>query len=155
MTRAASVRRASPQLRKFLSAYDPAVGRLFLAARAVVLEAAPEAMELVYDAYNAVAAAYSFSDRLKEAFCHVAAYPAHVNLGFNRGATLSDPQRLLRGSGARIRHVKVAAAADLAQPGVRALVRAAAAEGRALVAEPGKPGVVIKDLGYTRKRRPG
>ena len=78
----ANVRRAPPELLVFLSAFPPSVSKLFLATRRLVLDVAPGANELVYDAYNAVSSAYTFSDRLKEAFCHVAAYPTHVNLGF-------------------------------------------------------------------------
>ncbi len=150
------MRRPSPELRKFLAPYDPAIARLFLAARAAVLEAAPDASELVYDAYNAVAEAFTFSERLKEAFCHVAAYPKHVNLGFNRGASLPDPERWLAGSGARIRHVRVTAVEDLTRAAVRALIRAAVAEGRECAAERGqaKPRAVVKDVKYRTKRRP-
>jgi hypothetical protein len=73
------VSRAAPAaLRGFLAAYDPDVAKLFLATRRAVLAAAPRANELIYDAYNAVSCAYSFSDRLKEALCHVAAYPRHA-----------------------------------------------------------------------------
>jgi len=125
-------RRPPPELKGFLAAFDPAVGRLFLAARALVLAAAPDANELVYDAYNAVSIAFSHTERLQEAFCHVAAYPAHVNLGFNRGAELDDPAGLLAGTGARIRHLRLASRADLATPALRALLRAAVAQGRAL-----------------------
>src|SRR5262245_45163392 len=100
------MRRPPPELKKFLTAYGPAISRLFLAARRVVLESAPDAHELVYDAYNAVAAAYSVSDQLRDAFCHVAAYRKYVNLGFNRGAVLSDPDRLLAGTGKWIRHIR-------------------------------------------------
>lgn len=57
------MRAAPAELRRFLAAFDPAVGRLFLATRAAVLGAAPQAHELIYDAYNAVTAAYSFSER--------------------------------------------------------------------------------------------
>jgi hypothetical protein len=127
------MRKPPAALRAFLKAYDPAVGRLFLAARAAVLAAAPKADELIYDAYNAVAAAYTFSDRLKEAFCHVAAYSGHVNLGFNRGAKLPDPDGILVGSGTSIRHVRIGAAADLKQPAVKRMIRAAVAEGRTVV----------------------
>lgn len=149
------MRRPSPELRKFLEPYGAEVTRLFLAARGAVLEAAPDASELVYDAYNAVAEAFTFSDRLREAFCHVAAYPKHVNLGFNRGVDLPDPERLLAGGGARIRHVRIAAAADLARPGVRALLRAAAAEGRERAAGvAAKPRAIVKDVTYRTKRRP-
>src|SRR5262249_28467122 len=113
-------------------AFDPAVGRLFLAARRAVLTAAPDADELIYDAYNAVSAAYTFTGRLKEGFCHVAAYSGYVNLGFNRGAELADPDGVLTGTGARIRHVRIAASTDLAAPAVRRLLSAAVAQGRAL-----------------------
>src|SRR5262245_11517687 len=103
--RGGRVRRTPPELRGFLEAYEPAIAKLFFATRKVVLGAAPGASELVYDAYNAVTVAYSFSERLREAFCHVAAYRGYVNLGFNRGAALADPEGLLVGTGARIRHV--------------------------------------------------
>src|SRR4026207_616530 len=85
--RGGHMRKPPTALREFLQPYEPAVARLFLAARGAVLRAAPNATELIYDAYNAVSAVYSFTDRMKEAFCHVAAYPKYVNLGFNRGGS--------------------------------------------------------------------
>ena len=41
------------------------------------------------------------------AFCYVNAFSAHVNVGFFRGAELSDPDRLLQGTGKFMRHVKL------------------------------------------------
>ena len=90
------MRNVPGELRVFLEAFPPAISKLFLATRGAVLAAAPEAHELIYNAYNAVTAAYSFSGRLKEAFCHVAAYSGYVNLGFNRGGELPDPSGVLR-----------------------------------------------------------
>ena len=148
------MRRPPAALREMLEAYDPAIARLFYAARKVVLDAAPEANELIYDAYNAVAVAYSFSEQLKGGFCHVAAYAKHVNLGFNQGASLPDPKGLLAGSGARIRHVRIARASDAAQPGVLALVRAAVEQGRSTSVIPSpKPRALVKAV-YAKKRRP-
>ena len=83
-----------PQLVGFLSAYDGHIAELALALRRIVLEEAPEAMESIYDAYSAVAIGFSFTGRLKDGFCHIATYTNHVNLGFNRGAKLADPQRV-------------------------------------------------------------
>ncbi len=83
----------------------------------------------------------------------MAAYHAYVNLGFNRGASLPDPQRILVGKGARIRHVRIAAAADLEQPAIRALLRAAVAQGRdAAEGERGAAQAIVKAV-YARKRR--
>lgn len=41
------------------------------------------------------------------AFAYVDAFTAHVNVGFYRGAELTDPNRLLLGSGKHMRHVKL------------------------------------------------
>ncbi len=41
------------------------------------------------------------------AFAYVAAFSAHVNVGFFHGADLPDPAGLLTGSGKRMRHVKL------------------------------------------------
>jgi hypothetical protein len=38
---------------------------------------------------------------------YVNAFTAHVSVGFFRGAELSDPRRLLQGTGKLMRHVKV------------------------------------------------
>src|SRR5579871_3047203 len=100
-----SARPPDPRLLDFLSAYDPAIAQLALAVRELVLDAAPNAIESIYDAYSAVSIGFSFNGRLKDTFCHVATYAKYVNLGFNRGATLSDPQRVLQGTGKAVRHV--------------------------------------------------
>ena len=51
----------------------------------------------------------------------------HLQFGFFRGAALTDPLRLLRGSGQYVRHVKVGRAADVDAAALTALVREAAA----------------------------
>jgi hypothetical protein len=40
-------------------------------------------------------------------FAYVNAFKAHVNVGFFRGAELSDPRGLLEGTGRFMRHVKI------------------------------------------------
>jgi len=149
------MRKPPKELEAFLQAFPPRIGRLFLATRRAVLIEAPEANELVYDAYNAVSAACAFTSRLKEAFCHVAAYSSHVNLGFNKGAELRDPFGVLQGSGARIRHIRIDDPADLRATPLAALLRAAAIQGRTLTAgqRPGEPSFTIRPT-TGRKRRP-
>ena len=41
------------------------------------------------------------------AFAYVAAFKAHVNIGFFHGASLADSALLLEGAGKRMRHVKL------------------------------------------------
>ena len=40
-------------------------------------------------------------------FAYVGVFSAHVNVGFFHGASLSDPARLLEGTGKSMRHVKL------------------------------------------------
>src|SRR5215472_3197364 len=87
----------------YLASYDPHVADLTLALREVVLEEAPDAIESIVKGY-AVAIGFSFTGKpLKDGFCHIVTYSSYVNLGFNRGALLPDPNRVLAGKGKLIR----------------------------------------------------
>ncbi|MBI3697395.1 MAG: hypothetical protein HY238_21490, partial [Acidobacteria bacterium] len=55
-----AIRKPDSKLIEFLSAYNSRVGELTLALRDMVLAEAPSATEIVYDAYNAVAIAFTF-----------------------------------------------------------------------------------------------
>ncbi|MGH9662743.1 MAG: MmcQ/YjbR family DNA-binding protein [Bryobacteraceae bacterium] len=112
-------------LLEFLKPYDRATRELALAVRAVVLEELAPCCENIYDAYNAVAIGYGPTVRLKDGICHVAVYSRHVNLGFNRGAEMVDPDGLLQGSGKRARHIAIRTRADLDRPAIRKYLRRA------------------------------
>jgi hypothetical protein len=56
---------------------------------------------------------------------HIASYAKWVNLGFNEGASLHDPLGILVGTGAHIRHVRLAAMGDIAAPWLDDYLRAA------------------------------
>lgn len=98
---------ANDQLKGFLAPYDPDIQALGYALRAFITSTIPEANELIWDNYNAVAIAYSKSEQLKDAFCHLAVYAKHLNFGFNRGVELSNKLIKLEGKGKLIRHLKV------------------------------------------------
>jgi hypothetical protein len=112
-------------LLSYLASYDPHVSRVALALRDVVLDEAPEAIESISKGY-AVAIGFSFTGKpLKDGFCHIATYTSHVNLGFNRGALLPDPNKVLAGSGKMIRHVTIRDESDLERPFLRKYLQAA------------------------------
>lgn len=113
------------ELVKFLRPYDRTIQDLALKLRELVLDEMAPCFENIYDAYNAVAIGYGFSDRLGDGVFHVAVYPKHVNLGFNHGATLEDPLGILKGTGKRIRHITIKTPDDLARPEIRAYLRRA------------------------------
>jgi hypothetical protein len=64
-------------------------------------------------------------DRASEAVISVAVYPRWVSLFFLNGARLADPNRILRGAGARVRHVVLEKPADVQSPAIEALIAAA------------------------------
>jgi hypothetical protein len=149
-----SSRAPDPRLLGFLSAYDPQIAELALALREMVLEEAPEAIESIYDAYSAVAIGFSFTGRLKDGFCHIAAYTRYVNLGFNRGASLADPQKVLAGTGKSVRHIRIASESDLGAPYLARYIQGAIAQvgGRPEKAAGGAKSEVRGN--YPVKRRP-
>ncbi|MEA2237991.1 MAG: hypothetical protein QOC81_2715 [Thermoanaerobaculia bacterium] len=59
------------------------------------------------------------------AFAYVNAFTAHVNVGFFHGAELSDPQRLLEGSGRFMRHVKIKPGMEIDSNALRKLISTA------------------------------
>ncbi|MHC4597447.1 MAG: DUF1801 domain-containing protein [Planctomycetota bacterium] len=60
-------------------------------------------------------------------FCYIRAHSKHVNLGFFRGAEIRDPDRLLRGTGEMMRHVKVVSLREIDPEAIGHLVRSAVA----------------------------
>ncbi len=62
--------------------------------------------------------------------CFYMVTKSHVVFGFMRGAMLRDPEKLLEGTGKYLRHVKLRSAAEVRRPGVRALLKDAAALNR-------------------------
>jgi len=119
------IRPPDRMLLSHLASYDPHISTLTLALREAVLEEAPEAIESIVKGY-ALAIGFSFTGKpLKDGFCHVVTYSTHVNLGFNRGALLPDPNRLLAGSGKMIRHITIRDENDLNHPFVRRFLQAA------------------------------
>ncbi len=89
------------------------------------IEEAPQAIESISKGY-AVAIGFSFTGKpLKDGFCHIATYAGYVNLGFNRGALLPDPNRVLAGTGKLIRHITIRNEDDLNRPLIRRYLQSA------------------------------
>jgi len=152
---------APAALIKFLRPYKPEIRELALQLRALVLEEMAPCYENIYDAYSAVAIGYGTSDRLRDGIFHIAVYSKQVNLGFNDGASLADPQGILLGAGNQIRHLTIKTPDDLARPEIRAYLKRARKFALVEAKKLGEPppqkpeGVVstVKAI-YAKKRRP-
>jgi hypothetical protein len=112
------------QLLGFLEAYDRHIAELALALREIVLREAPDASESIYQVYT-VAIWFGFSGKMKDMFCYIATNAGHVNLGFPRGASLPDPNRVLEGDGKAMRHIKFRSHGDVERSFVPRYIQAA------------------------------
>jgi hypothetical protein len=113
-----------PDFQSLLDLKDQAVIDLFSDLRNYILELAPESNELLYHTH-ALTSVFSVSDKLSDAFCMLPIYTKHLNLGFNKGNLLKDPDKLLTGTGNLIRHIDVKKPADYRNEQVKALIREA------------------------------
>jgi hypothetical protein len=136
----------NPQLLEFLRAYDRPIVDLALALREIILEEVPDASETIYQVYT-VAIWFGFSGKMKDMFCYIATNARHINLGFPRGSTLPDLQRVLEGEGKALRHIKFASERDLERPFVRRYIRASIEQLGEAAATGGTSKSVIKSAG--------
>lgn len=112
----------------------------------------PGAVELVYDNYNALAIGFGPSEKASEAIFSIAVFPRWVSLFFLQGATLEDPENLLKGSGRRARHIVLKDAGTLDEPAIEALM-AQALKTAVVPIDAGAQGrLVIKSV--SEKQRP-
>lgn len=122
---AAMLERQDPRTFAALVApYPPPIAELAKAARQYVIDFMPGVYEIVWPVMK-VAGYGTGPKKLSEHFVWIAPYAKHVVFGFYYGGELPDPRRLLEGTGATMRHVKLRSATDLATPGLRDLLVAA------------------------------
>ena len=60
--------------------------------------------------------------KMIDGYAYILPYKRWVNLGFYQGVDLADPEGLLEGTGAKMRHVKIRSLDDAQRPEVRALI---------------------------------
>jgi len=113
-----------PDFKFLLEFKDQEVIELFSDLRQYILDLHPDSNELLYHTH-ALTAVFSVSDKLSDAFCMLPVYTNHLNLGFNKGTLLKDPNKLLTGTGNLIRHIDVKKESDYRNPKVKALLQEA------------------------------
>ena len=146
---------AQQQLDGFLQKYSPEIAKLGRDAIVYLRKRLPGAICLVYDNYNALAVGFGPDDRVKTLPLSVALYPRWANLFFMYGTALDDPEGLLEGKGARIRHVRFTTLAELKAPAVYQLLTEAVLHAGWKLTPKARGEIVIKSVSATqRPRRP-
>lgn len=104
---------------EILDGRPPLVREYVEALRQIVRSAAPQAKEVAYRGWRVIAYVGDST------FCYIAPLRNGANIGFHQGVSLSDPDRLLEGTGKNLRHVKIRSPQDLRARSLKALVRQA------------------------------
>src|SRR4051812_24305711 len=96
-------------LLKFLQPFGSEITELVLWLRTFVWDLYPEANELIYDNYNALAFGWSPTDRVGHTFCNIAVgrTSKNIHFGFYWGSQISDPEKMLLGEGNQYRYILV------------------------------------------------
>lgn len=92
--------------------------------RRLITATVSDASERAYSGWNNLIYSHEGSD-----FCYIQPQRRWVNLGFPRGASLSDPSGVLEGTGRSLRHVKIRTPQDIDREEIRALITAASHAG--------------------------
>jgi hypothetical protein len=96
-------------LLKFLKPFDDDIIDLVMWLRDFAWDLCPQANELIYDNYNAVAFGWSPTEKVGHTICSIAVWRSGkiVHFGFYWGSELSDPDNILLGKGNQYRYILV------------------------------------------------
>src|SRR5690349_14525416 len=104
---AAERRSAEAEVRRLVAEFAPAHERLVGAMRRWLRKRLPTSHEVVYEYKDFFVISYSPTEHGYEGVFAIRASAEGVKLFFNRGKELSDPEKLLRGSGKQTRSIDV------------------------------------------------
>ena len=137
-----------------MAKYSPEVAALGRAVHAKLRQILPGSIEMVYDNYTALVIGFSPTERPSDAILSIALYPRWVNLFFLQdGASLPDPQRLLKGSGKIVRGLRLESPHDLDKPAVRALIAESVARSETPLNRARRNQLVIRAVSTKHRRR--
>lgn len=113
-----------PHFEKPLGLKEQSLIELYSDLRDFILSLYPNSNELLYHTH-ALTSLYTVSEKMSDGFCMIPIYTNHLNLGFNKGVLLSDPENLLKGTGKLIRHIPVKKKEEYRNGAVLALLKEA------------------------------
>jgi len=114
-------------LLKFLTPFGDDISELVLWLRDFVWDLYPQANELIYDNYNALAFGWSPTDRVGHTFCSIAVgrTSKNIHFGFYWGSEIKDPEKKLIGQGNQYRYILVTSKKDFPKAYIKQLVKEA------------------------------
>lgn len=112
------------EFQQILQQYSPDICVIATEVRALIFEVLPQTVEVPWVVQKIVGYGTGYK-KMSEHFCWIQPNKNHVNLGFNYGAELPDPDKLLEGTGKLFRHVKMRSLDDVRCLSIKHLLEAA------------------------------
>ncbi len=146
-------------LLKFLSAFPKDVQETALWLRGFVWDLYPQANELIYDNYNAVAFGWSPTDKVGHTFCSIAVGRTshNVHFGFYWGSEIADPDKILLGEGNQYRYILVKDKKEFPKAYIKKLLKEAYANSMDKVKDPKqikKGETITKSISAKKRAKP-
>ena len=156
-TQTAAARRvADAHVRELVARVAPGRERLIATMRRSLRKRLPTAHELVYEYKSWMVISFSPNENGYDGLLAIRADADSVDLYFNHGKEMPDPEKLLQGSAKLVRLIPIEGASTLTRPAVATLIEAAIARNRLPFARTGLGSVVIRSAAAKKpnRRRP-
>jgi len=126
------------ELLGFLEPFSDDITDLVMWLRDFAWDLCPNANELIYDNYNAVAFGWSPTEKLGHTICSIAVGRSskNVHVGFYWGNEISDPDKILLGEGNQYRYILVTDQKTFPKAYISKLVKQAYANALTKVKDP-------------------
>jgi hypothetical protein len=138
-------------LKGFIAKFAAPNQKLIRGLRSALKKRLPNANELVYDNYNFLVIAYCPTQKPSESYFSIGADKNGANLFFGyTGTKLKDPKKLLQGSGALNRYIRLESPTHLDDAAVKGLIAESIAVSKPMGDDEGQ--LIIKSI--SPKQRP-
>lgn len=131
-------RAVEAQLKELIARFAPDLARQTALIRGRLRTLLPNAFELVYEYRDAAVISYSPTDHGHEGLLALRLSADGLQLYFNQGKSLPDPEGILQGKGKQTRWIPLPTASALGQPAVKALIEHALGPSRGKIDEAAK-----------------
>ena len=107
-----------PQVDQYINELSGEIQEISSKVRETIFEVIPDAVEELKWGMPCYSKAKSF--------CYIKAAKKHVNLGFDQGANMDDPDGLLEGTGKSMRHIKLKPGKPFPEEQIKVLIKQSA-----------------------------
>lgn len=116
-----AVSRTTTSAEDILADHTPPIRQMVESLRRIVQQAVPEAVESAHPVWRSI----NYNHPRSGYFCGIFPEQERINVAFEFGVLLPDPQKILVGNGKQVRYMRVKDQSDINESAFKALLQAA------------------------------